>query len=297
MYKRAQIFTAFLCHLHLLAQTASLNCAPSVPIATPGDTIRLHAWATPLDAGKSVYAWTVSSGEVLPSGANVFTWKLTAASTGPNTADGELRIGSKVQARCLVEIQVAQWPTPANDSGLLLPDTPEPEGAGLYNYLLISSPANQPLTASALSSWLALNAPIADLRTILKPTESIVLSLPVLEKPSVAPSAEWTLKHYDFPHARTLLEKAFPGSKPGIYIVSSLQPLSKSRPPYLIQDLSAATPSLVSQWVEAFINEAAQERSWTSPSVASLVDQLRSTLLALDPNLRLPLLMKWIALL
>ena len=292
-----QILVALLLCPPIPAQTVSLTCAPSTPVATPRETIRLYAWAaTPDSAAKPVYAWTVSSGEIRPAGA-IFTWTFAPVSTGINTADGELRSGSKVEARCLVEVQVLASQPPNKDAGLNTPDTPEPEGAGLYNYLLISSPANQPLIGSALRAWLALNPPIATLRDVLKPGEPISLALPILEKPATTPNPAWILQHYDFPRARTLLAKALPNGKPGIYILSSLQPLSKSRPPYLIEDLSAATPALAAQWVEAFINEAAQEHSWNTSSLASLADQLRATLLALDPNLRLPLLLKWIALL
>ncbi len=192
---------------------------------------------------------------------------------------------------------VAPQPSNKNREGFETPDAPELEDAGLYNYLLISSPANRPLIASALGAWLALNPSVASLRGFLKPGERISLTLPVLEKPTTTLDPDWILQHYDFARARTFLAKAVPNSKPGIYILSSLLPLSKSKPPYLIEDLSAATPALAAQWVEAFINEAAQEHSWNTSSIASLADQMRATLLALDPNLRPPLLLKWIALL
>jgi hypothetical protein len=73
-----------------------------------------------------------------------------------------------------------------------------------------------------------------------------------------------------------------------------------SKPPYLIQDLSAATPALAAAWVEAFINQAAQEHTWNAANEASLVDQLRATVLSMAgeiPSIRPALLMKWIALL
>jgi hypothetical protein len=284
------------------AQTASFVCSPSSPLAAPGETIRLYAWANLPAGGKPIYAWTVSSGEVKPASGNIFTWKFGANSAAVSTADGELRTGSTVQARCLVEVQVLASQTNAPDSGLLTSSAQEPAGAGLYNYLLISIPlerANGEALRGVIRAWLALNAPVAELRRVLKPGEPIALGLPVLEKPTSKPDADWVLQHYDLPRARTLLEKIFPSGKPGIYIVSSLQPVSQSKPPYLIQDLSAATPALAASWVEAFINEAAQQRTWTPADEASLVDQLRATVLSIArevPNIGLPLLMKWIAL-
>jgi hypothetical protein len=282
------------------AQPVSLACAPSSPIASPGEAVRLYAWAN-LSGGKPVYAWTVSSGEVRPAGANTFTWKFAKDATGAVTADGELRSGSTVQARCLVEVQAIASPTASIDSGLLLSTGQEADGAGLYSYLLISATAKAELQRSAIGAWLPLNGPVAELRRILKPNEAIVLGLPVLEKPSGKAEADWVLQHYDFARARALLDSAAPNAKPGIYIISSLQPISKSRAPYLVQDLSAASPAMAASWIEAFINQAAQERMWNPAEEASLVDQLRATVLSLAnndlPEIKLPLLMKWIALL
>ncbi len=124
------------------------------------------------------------------------------------------------------------------------------------------------------------------------------------ETPSASQAdADWLLQHYDFARARTLLDRILPGSKRGIYIVSSLQPVSESKPPYLVQDLSAchSTRWPLPAWVEAFVNEAAQERVWNPAEEAALVDQLRATVLSLtkdSPSIKLPLPgVKWIALL
>jgi hypothetical protein len=250
-----------------------------------------------MESAKPVYAWTVSSGEVRPAGANAFTWKFAKDAAGTVTADGELRTGTTVQARCMVEVQAIAAPTAALDAGLMLPANQEAEGAGLYSYLLISAAANPELQRSALRAWLPLNGPIEELRRILKPSESVAMGLPVLERPPAKPDVDWVQQHYDFGRARAWLDKAAPSAKPGIYIVSSLQPISKSRPPYLIQDLSGSSPAIVASWVEAFINEAAQERTWNPAEEASLVDQLRVTVLSIDKDLKLPILMKWIALL
>jgi hypothetical protein len=288
---------AALASVSLHAQTTSFACAPSLPVVLQGETIRLYAWATLPESDKPLYAWTVSSGEVRPTGANVFAWNFVKNSAGTNTADGELRSGSTVQARCIVEVQSIASRTAPVDSGFLTPAGAEADGAGLYNYLLISDTGNQEVSRSALNTWLLLNLPVAELRSILKPNEAISLGLPVLEKPVTTADLEWALQHYDFQRARTLLEKVTPVSKPGIYIISSLQPIAKSRPPYLVQDLSAATPMLAASWVEAFINEAAQERLWNPAEEASLVDQLRTTVMSIAQNLTLPILMKWIALL
>lgn len=250
----------------------------------------------PDGGGKPVYAWTVSSGEVRPAGANVFTWKVAIEPGGVATADGELRTGSIVQARCLVEVRVTASQTSPVDSGMLTPTGQEPDGAGSYHYLLIARGANQEVWRSALRAWLPLNGPVAELRRSLKPGEPIVMGLPVLEKPSVKPDLEWAAQHYDFERALALLEKAQPGAKPGVYIVSSLQPIAKSRPPFLIQDLSGVSAAVAGSWVEAFINEAAQEHTWNPAEEGSLVDQLRGTVLSLGKEMKLPLLMKWIAL-
>jgi hypothetical protein len=283
--------------LSLSAQAVSLACAPSTPVALPGEAVRLYEWANLPDGGKPIYAWTVSTGEVRPAGGNVFSWKSAKDAIGVLTADGELRTGSTVQARCLVEVQAIASHSAASDSGMVIPNGQETDGAGLYSYLLLSAGASAEMQRNALGAWLPLNGPVAELRGVLKRGEAVVLGLPVLEKPSGKVEADWVLQHYDFARARALLDQAATNAKPGIYIVSSLQPISKSRAPYLVQDLSSASPALVSFWVEAFINQAAQERTWNPAEVASLVDQLRATVLSLAKDIQLPVLMKWIALL
>jgi hypothetical protein len=282
-----RLFAALLFCVSVRAQPISFVCAPSTPIAAPGAAIRLNAWASGGTGAKLVYAWTVSSGEVRPAGPNSFTWKLAARSSEIQTADGELRVGSIVQARCLVEVQVEA--ESAASTG-----TQEPGDAGLYSYLLLSEPPksqNQELLKAIIHTWLTLNGPIDQLRRSRKPGESIALMIPVRDQPANPPDAAWVLEHYDFPRAQTLLAKASPSSRSGIFIVSSLSPLAKSRAPYLFQNLSAASPSLASSWVEAFINLAAQEHSWTPSSEASLLDQIRAVVSALGGS------MKWTSLL
>ena len=283
--------------LSLHAQAVSLACAPSTPVALPGESVRLYEWADIPDGGKPIYAWTVSTGEVRPAGGNVFSWKSAKDAIGVLTADGELRTGSTVQARCLVEVQAIASHSAASDSGMVIPNVQETDGAGLYSYLLLSAGASAEMQKSALGAWLPLNGPVAELRGVLKRGEAVVLGLPVLEKPSGKVEADWVLQHYDFARARALLDQAAPNAKPGLYIVSSLQPMSKSRAPYLVQDLSSASPALVGSWVEAFINQAAQEHTWNPAEEASLVDQLRATVLSLAKDIKLPVVMKWIALL
>jgi hypothetical protein len=136
---------------------------------------------------------------------------------------------------------------------------------------------------------------MAELRRIFKPDETVSLQAPVVEQPTTAPDPDWLLGHYDFARARALLEKVALANKPGIYIVSSLKPLPASSPPYLVQNLSQATPEVAASWVEAFINEAAQEHSWNPRSQAALVDELRMTLLAISKGNSI--VMKWISLL
>jgi hypothetical protein len=151
--------------------------------------------------------------------------------------------------------------------------------------LLLSRPAesrDQALIQAVLQAWLLLNQPIAQLNRILKPEECMFPFVPVLEVPTSYPDATWVLQQYDFARAKSLLQTTVHSEKPGVFIVSSLKPLSRSRPPHLFQNLSAATPALSVKWVDAFLNLAAQERSWNAASETALVDQLRTTVLSIS---------------
>lgn len=256
------------------AQTPNFACAPSSPVATPGETVRLYTWDDSPAGAKPVYRWTVSAGEV-QSAAKIFSWKIASDSNGPQTADGELRSGSIVEARCTVEVQVIPKRRPSIATGFLTPGHNEEAGAGLYSYLLIADSSNKPLLQSVVKAWLGQNPNIAELQRLLKPGESISLNIPVSEPPTSAPDTEWLLQHYDFARAGTLLEKVSLTGKPGVYLVSSLKPLAASSPPYLIQNLSKASPARAAAWVEAFINQAAQERSWNPVSQSDLASSMK----------------------
>ncbi len=278
----AFLLVVVLC-LPLFAQPSNFVCAPDSPVAVPGGSVRLYAFPDPAAIPKPVYRWTVSSGTVRLSAGNVFNWTFDAASlgtqsAGQQTADGELRSGSIVAARCLVEVRViAKRQVPAG-SGLLPPGQTEPAGSGAYIYLLFVEPASRETELSAARSWLAVSPSVAELRRLLKPAESISTALPVLAPAGPAPTPEWLLHNYDFARARKFLERVSPAPKPGVYIVSSLQPILESRPPYLIQDLNHVPPTVAAAWTGAFLNLAAQNHDWNPEAESDLAAQMRLAL-------------------
>jgi len=94
--------------------------------------------------------------------------------------------------------------------------------------------------------------------------------------------AAWYLDHYDYARARVLLDFLPGNRRDGIYLVSSLKPLSGGpNPPYLLQDFSTLPtepPDLISWWVREFLNQAAQEQFWEPKTMEHFVLNLRTTI-------------------
>ncbi|MEE9543857.1 MAG: hypothetical protein V3V95_08760, partial [Thermodesulfobacteriota bacterium] len=91
--------------------------------------------------------------------------------------------------------------------------------------------------------------------------------------------AEWVLRHYDYARARLLLASLPGNHREGPYIVSFRKPYGWKglvEPPYLYQDQSWVPPKLVSEWMNAFLNQAAQERFWEENVGERLVRNLRT---------------------
>jgi hypothetical protein len=258
-------------------------------------TVLLRAWASETAGQTLRYAWTVTAGTISNSGREV-RWDLKGVPSGIYKAEVKVEDGASPPASCSVRVvvsEVERGAPVARETGrtFLLKDRPEAAGYGLYSYLLLGS---HPTTGTLQRYQMVVRAYLAlidDVAEFGKQTRGKlnVTYLPLETTAPKAVDAAWVLEHYDYARARLLLD-VLPGDrKSGIYLVSSLKPLSGNpNPPYLLQDLSTIPTEqadLISWWISEFLNQAAQERFWEQKTTEVFVLKLRTTITILASGL------------
>jgi hypothetical protein len=260
------------------------SCTPEKPIAGPREAIHVRLWTASVTHTPQ-YAWTATAGHIEGHGVEAI-WDLSGAPAGYATATVGYK-GPSGPASCSLQIVIeesAGQRSPVRDRGhdLLVKNTPETPGYGLYSYVLFSAAPDDESRLRYLQLLLAVlaQAPsIEDLGVYYDAAQLNVTYIPVVSGGQPPVSAQWLLDNYDYAHARFLLH-AVPGNlSRGPYLVSSLQPLSKTTSgPYLVQDLSSVPPHLVSLWTSEFLNQAAQEHFWEQNTGTMLALRLRTAI-------------------
>jgi hypothetical protein len=168
--------------------------------------------------------------------------------------------------------------------------TKEETGYGLYSYLLFgSSPTDSERARylKAIQAFLILIQTVTDLRDYRSANKLNITYVPVKIQPTSAPTAEWLLANYDFARARVLLDLLSSRYQTGPYIVSALTPLSNLQAiprDHLFQDLSLVPTKpedLLSWWIRAFLNQAAQEQFW-KPQTGELLALKVRTMISVE---------------
>jgi hypothetical protein len=267
------------------------SCTPEKVVVWPSETIQLQLWNAPSEAA-SQFSWKVTAGHIEGQGENV-RWDFNGVSPGYYTATVTYAVASRVVS-CSIQVVVEERPGArgtGRDTGhaLLVKDTNERPGYGLYSYLLLAAPpddATRDRYLKLMESFLQQVPAIEDLEKYFDRKQLNITYVPVTESSTAALSAQWLLDHYDYARARFLLHALDGDHSQGPYIVSSLQPLGKgSTAPYLSQNFSYVPPRLVPMWVAVFMNQAAQEHFWEASSVTKMVPTLRTAVAILAEGL------------
>jgi hypothetical protein len=175
-------------------------------------------------------------------------------------------------------------------------DTNEPQGFGLYSYLLLtptSSDSVRQRYLAVISAYRNQLIPIDKLAAFVDSKQLNITFVPVMKAPPAAPSAEWILDHYDYERADQLLQplsqKHF---SEGPYLVSVLNPLTQDPHPdrsqMLFQDLShvpVQPADLIGWWIREFMEQAAQQRFWDAKTADMLALNLRTAISVLASGL------------
>jgi hypothetical protein len=298
-----------------VAAQDQILCLPSSPSAQAGSSVTLSVLYRPPDGAKAVFKWSVSTGAIRDE-KGVTVWDLKQARPGLANADVDAAVNGVKAASCSVELRVEgetpesrTTPSPAppppppparpaapptaaarppngggvalSGRGFLAPRQVEPDGYGLYSYVLVSAPpapADRDRYVAIFDAVERLLRPVSDLAQSFKPAQLNATWLPVKSLPSSDADGRWLVDNYDYTAATVDLARAnIHGDTPGIYIVSMRTPLSRGNaaPPFLVQNLSHVPATLASTWVTLFINQAAQERFWNTNTMDQLLAKMR----------------------
>ena len=274
--------------------SAPVACSPETPVVPPDGSVVLRAWAD-RPAQTLRYSWVVTAGTIGGQGREV-RWDLKGTSSGIYGADVKVEDGAAPVGTCSIRIvlaQVERGTGSVRETGrtFLLKGQPEAPGYGLYSYLLFGShPTESTLQryGRVVQAYLEM---IDDVAKFEKESggKPNVTYVPLETAAPEAVDASWVLQHYDYARTRVLLDSLPGDRKSGIYLVSSLKPLSSGpSPPYLLQDLStvpAERADLISWWMNEFLNQAAQERFWEPKTAELFVLKLRTTITVLATGL------------
>lgn len=262
------------------------SCTPEKPLATEGETIEIRLWTATIIPATQVN-WTATAGRIDAKG-KVAVWDLTGAPAGYQSASAHYANASG-PATCSVRVVVMEETGGRGvrrETGhdLLVSNTNEAAGYGLYSYVLLGSAPDENSRDRCLKLMEAFlnQAPlIADLEKYFDKKQLNLTYIPVVTAPQTPPSAQWLLDHYDYARARFFLHSLPGNASRGPYIVSSLHPLGSVQPrpgPFLSQDLSSVPPHLAALWTSEFLNQAAQEHFWEQDSGKMLELRLRTAI-------------------
>jgi len=247
----------------------------------------VQAWVSEAEH-PSGYTWSATGGRLEGQGREA-TWNFEGVQPGRYTATVAISGVKAASSTCSAEVIVLEHQggrglERLTGRSLLVDDGPEAQGYGLYSYLLFTAPqddASRERCKKMIEAYLNLIPDVVELEKYLKPNELNDTYVPVDAEPPKLVSADWILQHYNYARALVLL-RSVPGThRDGPYILSSLKPVDGKTlltENYLFQDLSSVPPNLAASWVNAFMNQAAQERFWEPESAERVVLKLRTAI-------------------
>jgi hypothetical protein len=266
----------------------TMTCTPQSPTVMSGDSIKIRAW---LDghSDRLRYVWTASAGTIKGQEAEA-EWDFRGVSPGIYESSVTVAVNG-ASASCKLQVVVRERPMGGMHAtagrSLLVNETSEVKGYGLYSYLLFGQPpddSSRDRYLGVLGAFLQEMDEIEKLEHLpfVERNQLNITYLPVDAAASSGVSPEWALAHYDYARARIMLAK-LPGTHlSGPYIVSVLKPLGAAQSisgPYLFQDLSLVPPrekDLLIWWLREFQRQAGQERFWEEDTGRQLALKMRT---------------------
>ena len=274
-----RILVLLSCSLGLNAQAPPpLVCSPEKPTVLTDETIPLKARI--LEAS-SKFAWSASAGRIIGGGPLVL-WDFSGVPVGEYRAKVVATSANGIESQCSLRVSVEPAITIKGEvaarRSLLVRGVAEPNGYGLYSYLLLKDDASQGRNLAALSAFWQKIIALAELDKKRTPARIHLSFVPVQTRISGEAQPGQVLKVYDYDRALRLLEHLDGVGREGPFIIASSSPLPQHRGgPLLKYDLSAVPAKNVRLWVSEFLDQSGQEDFAQTNSVAMFELRMRTT--------------------
>jgi tetratricopeptide (TPR) repeat protein len=183
--------------------------------------------------------------------------------------------------------------TTLSTRAFLLSGSDEPEGYAAYSYMLLRTPPRDDAARQrylrAVEAYLLVLRSSEELERHRRRSELNIVLVPVMrqldfsadpsDRSRVAQVAQRVLAVYDYARAEVLLTDLGAGARQnGPYLVSTVGATAGQRRRALLFDMSRVVPTLIWDWVEAFRDLTAQERSWNDVALVNLGLRVRNIL-------------------
>jgi hypothetical protein len=277
-----------------------IACVPSRPIAHPGESITVRAWIKgSSDSGVQDITWKASVGTIKTiKGTSQGKWSFpdndaSVSSEAPAVAQAFATHKTLGKLECQLQVYFVPAPIimlgpkqPPILSGrtFLVGDKKEPEGYGLYTYVLFGVPPRDDTERErylkVLESYLLVVRPIEQIEQYRTKDKLNITLIPLLKAPVVVERnlagpkearelAINLLEIYNYARAQAILADFGASTNTSGPYLASKRGLAKGSD-RLWQDISHVYPDLVRRWTETFLILATQESSWTSQTLQIL---------------------------
>jgi hypothetical protein len=268
---------------------AALYCSADRAIVPGGTTVTVTAYSDS-EAPPRTGTFSSKNGVVREQPTAQTPWSFSAQWTLPLLRGSYEIIGTRTSRgaeseQCRARVVVTGGNLgPGVQSGhrfLTAPNVEQP-GYGSYTYLLCAAPAAVPVRArceSAVKTIIDAVPDIAQYERLFGKEKLNNVYLPTTSMPPAPDDAAAVLKLYNFALARTWLDMVNPTLRDGPYLVTVARPLNaKQRQEMFLQTLDGVPPSLVANWIAAYLRQLAQETAYGRGFEPSLALKMRTVL-------------------
>jgi hypothetical protein len=275
--------------------TPTIVCVPDRPIAHPGETISVRVWIHGSPETQDVKWEKPSVGTI--EGTTQAKWSFpkdetSVSSKEPARAQAFVKHKTLGKVECQLRVYFVPAPVillgpkqPPILSGrtFLVGSQKEPEGYGLYTYILFGAPPRDDTETDRylkiIESYLLLVRPIEQIEDYRERHGINITLIPLLKEPVVLErnltepkqTRELAIKllaNYNYTRAQVILaDLGVPKITGGPFLVSRRISAKDPDAIQLRQDMSHVYPDLVRHWTETFLMLATQESSWTDQTL------------------------------
>jgi len=274
------------------------TCSADPVALGANESTTLHVWHAQSRTLNVPANWRVDAGEVYAEDGST-RWRVGPVTPGAYQA----RLVLDGADACVLRVIVAprrlllRGGRRETGSGFLVAGAKEPEGYGLYSYVLLGGRPdenNRDRYLAVITAILKIE-PVDTLSRYVPKEELNNTLIPITRRfpqyhavrmaeggeAAFKEAANWVLNKYDYARARALLRRIAGETLLGPYILSAQKPagLGDLDPEkILFQDFSTVPDDLIVHWVREFQSQAQQVRFWDVANIRSFALRLRTTI-------------------